>query len=226
MMLVTIREGVAFMAPAALSWLRMEHQEGREIGTNRTTVDFYEQLQLFEDWKAGKHPEIPVVLDPRWSIHVYRDWDANSARAVDTNDNARWEENGWYIVNDDELWHREYQWWNDLHINDTINNDTVRKLMQTLEVWTCAGWEAASQRIVTNGNAILPVAAGHAQALVNAGAAYTNFSRPDQNGNATNPDGNNDFTFAVGCVWQLNGLSEAETQKKLDELIKNTGVKL
>lgn len=130
MTLVEIRPGVSFNEPAANSWYRMESQVG-EISTNRTTVDYDVQKQLWEEWKRGEHPEIPVVLNPDYSIHVYRNWDSGSARAVDSDvTGGFWHDNGWYETNSVEPWHREYQPWNDNHINEEADmplNDADKK---------------------------------------------------------------------------------------------------
>lgn len=121
MTLETIRPGVAFRANAAASFRRIEAQRGT-LDVNRSTVPYGDQKKLYDEWCAGKHPEIPLVLDPDDSVHVYRDDDEHSGVAVDSDDRGDfWDDHGWLIVNRSELWHREYFPDHDNHLNDTAD---------------------------------------------------------------------------------------------------------
>lgn len=126
--LVTIREGVSFQEPAALSFQRIERQLGTRLDVNRSTVPYDEQKQLYEEWLAGMRPDIPLVLNPEYSVHVYREGDSKSALAVDSDSYGPfWHDNGWYEVNSQEPWHREYQQNRDNHINDPKPEETIEE---------------------------------------------------------------------------------------------------
>lgn len=206
MTLTRIRPGVSFNDTAALSILRMENQIGREISHNRTTVSYEEQEQLFNEWLAGEHPDIPTVLDPDDSVHVYRYWDSSSALASDSNDDgAPWNDNGWFIVNRLERWHREYQAWRDNHINDKIDIGKALN-MSVLEVITCPAYEAAQERVITNGNAVMQVPAGWTIEHIQKGFTFRVY------------DTNQAFLNEIAFTYQLNGASLASVEQKLKEL--------
>lgn len=210
-MLVAIRPGVSFRLNAALSFARIEKRLGRKIITNRTTVDEGSQQKLYDEWLAGMHPEIPVVLDPKYSVHVYRENDEHSGVAFDADErNNLFDEYGWKIVNRDEMWHREYFPEHDQHINEKV--DSI--IMKTIEVLSCPAWEASNQRVITNGNACMTVPAGWAQMLIDNGAEFTEFAK------------NEDMLFAVNVIWTLGGLDQAETNQKIQQLIDLAKVKI
>jgi hypothetical protein len=114
MSLVTIRPGVAFDAPAAASFQRIEAALGRRADVNRTTVPYQEQLDLWQAWDAGKYPHF--VLHPKYSEHVYRA-PGDGGNAWDTDERGQiLEDHGWLLTNSSEPWHREYFIEHDNHL--------------------------------------------------------------------------------------------------------------
>jgi hypothetical protein len=117
-MLITVRSGLTLNEHPAKSIKRLENKYG-PVDVNRSTVDYMEQKKLYEEWLDGKHPDIPVVLNPKYSSHVYRPGDTHSACAIDSDTyNVPWAEYGWIQVNKKEPWHREYFITKDTHRND------------------------------------------------------------------------------------------------------------
>jgi murein DD-endopeptidase MepM/ murein hydrolase activator NlpD len=86
--------------------------------------------------------------------------------------------------------------------------------MRNLEVWTCPAWEAANQRVITNGSACQTVPAGWGQMLIQNGAEFTNFAI------------NDDMLAAVNMTWDLGGLEADAVKAKIDDMIAKAGVKL
>jgi hypothetical protein len=97
----------------------------------------------------------------------------------------------------------------------TTGNETPIKeeiTMKVIEVWTCPAWEAANQRVITNGMACQTIPAGWTPMLIAHGAEFTSF------------DLNDDMLTAVQMVWDLSGLSADEVAKKMAELKVKAGV--
>lgn len=204
MTLTVIRSGVVFNDPAAQSIKRIESQRG-QLSFNRTTVPYAEQEQLYEEWLRGEHPEIPVVLNPKYSAHCYRAGDEHSASASDCDTQGGfWYENGWIIVNTDEPWHKEYRIEMDHHLYDYTPVGEFD--MSTIEIITCPGYEAAQQRVITNGNACMTVPAGWTIENIQKGITYRAY------------DTNNAFLNEIAWTWQLGGMSLAAVEKGLKEL--------
>lgn len=168
MTLVTIRPGVVFRDNAARSIRRIENQLGRKLSFNRTTVSYDDQNDLYRDWLAGKHPEIPLVLNPIYSVHVYKPNVLHSGVASDSDERGDfWEDNGWVIVNKAELWHREYFPKLDKHINDKII-EKERSEMLRVKSSATGNWYVIGEFTVTKIPAGKVGSANHARAL-----AYT-----------------------------------------------------
>lgn len=204
MTLEIIRPNVVFNKPAAESIRRIESQRGK-LFFNRTTVPYNEQEKLYEEWLRGEHPEIPVVLNPKYSTHCYREDDDHSASASDSDIRGDfWEDNGWILTNYKELWHREYRVEKDNHINDVIIPEGFD--MSTIEIITCPAYEAANQRVVTNGSACMIVPAGWTIENIQKGIAFRAY------------DTNNAMLNEVAFAWQLGGLSVAEVQRNIDKI--------
>lgn len=179
-MLTTIRPGVAFHDPAAQSFRRIEQQLGRNLSTNRTTVPYGEQKTLYDEWRAGKHPDIPVVLDPRISAHVYRDGDDASACAVDSDERGTfWDENGWVITNSREPWHREYRPDRDQHARTTHTAKTPLEDHDMARIITGPAYRAANTWVYVTPYNAFPIDQTTRAALLESGIPWHDYASED-----------------------------------------------
>lgn len=136
--LLTIRPGVAFDKPAALSFMRMEAEKGSPIDVNRSTVSREEQQKAYDAYLAyinGNGPWAPLALSPDRSWHC-----EPIARAVDTDDDV-WIRNhpnhGWRFVVASEKWHGQYYPGLDRHYGEDVNDmGTIDNTEQNYQVFS------------------------------------------------------------------------------------------
>lgn len=115
-----LRPGVSFRDDAAKSWARMEAEKGSNLDTNRTTVSYQEQQDVYDElgW--------PAALPPDASMHVWKENSNQGGIAADTDDH-QWvrhhPEHGWVFPHDNigEWWHCEYRPDKDQHKDETTD---------------------------------------------------------------------------------------------------------